>query len=170
MAVLGADRVASAELIAEYTISLDAKKPTAHGRVVFPVDSTQPAPAIDLAFVHALPCQRLLKKKRELKVLAFFDGAGRQLSGLEHPALLQPVLEARTWHDERMRAVEAAQLWERPKKALASDNPVLRRLAADFLMRHDAADVVDAAWGAPSSAARRKHERRASFPLADLCK
>ena len=63
------------------------------------------------------------------------------------------------WREERMRAVSAAQLWVEQKAALQSENPYLRHLAAEFLIQHDASDVVDEAWGARGTEAREKNEQ-----------
>lgn len=68
------------------------------------------------------------------------------------------LVESFGWREERMRAVGAEQLWAQERKALASDNPYLRHLAAEFLAQHGASEVVDAAWGAPGSDERKKNE------------
>lgn len=66
------------------------------------------------------------------------------------------------WHEERMRAVPPEQLWLEQRAALRSDNPYLRHLAAEFLIQHDAGDVVDEAWGARGTEARAQHEQASS--------
>ena len=72
------------------------------------------------------------------------------------------------WHEERMRAVGADQLWRAQRKALTSDNLYLRHLAAEFLEQHGASDVVDAVWGAAGTEAREKME--ATARIAPDCK
>ncbi len=68
------------------------------------------------------------------------------------------LVESFTWHEERMRAVGAGQLWQAQRKALTSDNPYLRHLAAEFLAQHEAQDVVDTAWGLKGTPERQKNE------------
>ncbi|MFT3711504.1 MAG: hypothetical protein QM817_28040 [Archangium sp.] len=82
--------------------------------------------------------------------------------------LVAAVSEAYGWHEERMRAVGADQLWQAERKALQSDNPYLRHLAAEFLIQHDAATVVDELWGAPGSEQREKSE--AASRIVPECK
>lgn len=106
-----------------------------------------------------------------VKLLVFLAGEPPQVKlvplttmglGLEttpHSEQLRSALiEVFDWREERMRAVGAEQLWAPQKKALASDNRYLRHLAAEFLAQHEAAEVVDAAWGAPGSDERKKNE------------
>ena len=54
------------------------------------------------------------------------------------------------------------------RKALVSDNVYLRHLAAEFLIQHGAAEVVDEVWGAPGSELRLKNE--ATARVAPDCK
>jgi hypothetical protein len=82
--------------------------------------------------------------------------------------LVAAVSEAYGWHEERMRAVGADQLWQAERKALQSDNPYLRHLAAEFLVQHDAANVVDEVWGAPGTEQRAKSE--AASRIVPECK
>ncbi|MFZ5439884.1 MAG: hypothetical protein ACOZQL_07730 [Myxococcota bacterium] len=79
-----------------------------------------------------------------------------------YDALERALVEASRWREERMRAVPASQLWAAQRAALASDNVFLRHLAAEWLVQHDAADVVDAAWGAPGTPERAEREKAAS--------
>lgn len=82
--------------------------------------------------------------------------------------LVDALTESFRWHEERMRAVGAEQLWQAQKQALVSDNPYLRHLAAEWLVQHDAASVVDALWGAPGTEERAKAE--AASRIAPECK
>lgn len=66
------------------------------------------------------------------------------------------------WREERMRAGAPGQLWLEQKAALRSENPYLRHLAAEFLVQHDAAEVVDEAWGARGTEAREQNEQASS--------
>jgi hypothetical protein len=66
------------------------------------------------------------------------------------------------WREERMRAVPPEQLWLEQRAALRSENAYLRHLAAEFLIQHDAGDVVDEAWGAQGTEARGKNEEASS--------
>lgn len=109
-----------------------------------------------------------------VKLLVFLAGQPPQVKlvplatmglGLEttggYEQLKAALVEFWGWKEERMRAVGADQLWAPQKKALASDNRYLRHLAAEFLAQHEAAEVVDAAWGAPGTDERKKHEAMA---------
>jgi hypothetical protein len=77
--------------------------------------------------------------------------------------LVAAVVEVFHWHEERMRAVGAEQLWLAQKKALRSANPYLRHLAAGWLQQHDAAEVVDLAWGQPGTPERVANEAKAAI-------
>lgn len=176
------DKVFKASTVVEFTLRYQGKaRPIAQGRMIFPPDSQDLRVAeLQLSFTAGSKCLALARKKKQLKLLAFFDEKGKQLVGVEqdrgwsteldpaYPSMVEAVLEAKSWHDERMRAVGVDQLWLQPKKALGSDNPYLRRLAADFLKTHQA-DVVDAAWGPVGSEARKKNEALATIQATDLC-
>jgi hypothetical protein len=176
------EKVFKSARIVEFTLTYDAaKKPVPLGRVIFPAESTEPAPPLGLWLTSNSPCAPLALKKKQVRLLAFFDANGKQLVGVEqdqgqgtdldptYASLVEAALEAKGWPDERMRAVGPEQLWQPQKKALQSDNPYLRRLAAVFLYSHDASDVVDAAWGAKGSAERRTNEARAANLDASFC-
>ena len=85
-----------------------------------------------------------------------------------YEALRAALIESFGWVEERMRAVGADSLWRAQRKALGSDNPYLRHLAAEFLEQHGASAVIDAAWGAPGTEAREKNE--ATARVAPDCK
>ncbi|MFO0599802.1 MAG: hypothetical protein U0228_31125 [Myxococcaceae bacterium] len=76
--------------------------------------------------------------------------------------LVAAIVEAYGWHEERMRAVGAEQLWLKQRAALVSDNGFLRHLAAEWLVQHEAGEVVDAAWGAPGTSERAANEAKAN--------
>ncbi len=155
------DKVFGAARVVELTLSYEGtKKPVATAKTLFPPESMEPAPTLTIGLTAGSPCLKAARKMKQMKLLAFFDAQGRQLVGVEqdrgegtaldpsYPSLVEAVLEAKSWHDERMRAVGAEQLWLPQKKALASSNPYLQRLAAGFLVSHGASDVVERAWGA----------------------
>lgn len=81
-------------------------------------------------------------------------------------------LETTPGYESLKSALTESFSWVRadqsPRKALDSDNVYLRHLAAEFLVQHGAADVVDAVWGAPGSEARNKNE--ATARVAPDCK
>jgi len=174
------DKVFGSARVVEFTVSY-GKPPRTEGRVLFPPESTDPLPKLALSLTSNSPCLPLARKRKQLKLIAFFDEGGRQLVGVEqdrgegtdldpaYPSLVAAVLEAKGWHEERMRAVGPEQLWQPQKKALGSDNPYLRRLAASFLQSHQAADEVDAAWGAPGSVERKQNEARATAQSGAVC-
>lgn len=116
-------------------------------------------------------CLRRTDHHVSLKLLVFLAGEPPQVKlmplvtmglGLEttprYEQLKAALIEVFDWREERMRAVGAEQLWATQKKALTSDNPYLRHLAAEFLAQHEAGEVVDAVWGAPGSDERKKNE------------
>lgn len=82
--------------------------------------------------------------------------------------LKEALVEAFGWHEERMRAVAADQLWAAQRKALVSDNPYLRHLAVEWLVQHEAEGVVDAVWGAPGTTERAQAE--AASRIVPECK
>lgn len=164
------DKVFSSTKVIEFTFSYDGKKRLAEtARIVVPSEGD--VVPMQLSFTEGSPCVALARKtKKPVKVLAFFDANGKQLVGVEqdrgegtdfdpgYAALVEAVAQAKSWKDERMRPIERDALWLRPKAALTSSNPYLRRLAAHFLKRHEAEDLVDAAWGAVGTAERKKNE------------
>lgn len=83
---------------------------------------------------------------------------------LNYPDLRLALLEAGSWHEERMVAAGPESLWKAEKKALHSDNPWLRSLAVMFLRGHGAADVIDAEWGKAGTAPRKEEEAKAVLP------
>lgn len=141
--------------VVEFTLTYEGKKaPRAVGRLLVPADGK--VPALKVTFTAASGCPRKAKKeKRAVKLLAFFDAKGKQLAGVEqdlgystdfdpaYAALVEAVLEAKSWPEERMRAVGPEQLWQKPKQALKSSNPFLPQLAAAFLIAHEAAAAAD---------------------------
>ncbi len=176
------DKVFSATTIAEFTVKLEpARPPSMTGRVVFPPEAVEPMPKLQRLLTAESPCLAPARRKKQLKLIAFFDASGKQLAGVEQDkghatdldpdylAMFEAVLEAKQWTDERMRAVAPEALWREPKKALLSENPFLRRLSATFLAAHDAVHVIDAAWGAPGTPERRAHEARAVLPSGLVC-
>ncbi len=119
-------------------------------------------------------CLRRTDHHLSVKLLVFLAGQPPRVKliplatmglGLEttrgYEQLKAALVESFDWREERMRAVGAEQLWAPQKKALASDNPYLRHLAAEFLAQHEAAAAVDAVWGAPGSDERKKNEAMA---------
>lgn len=85
-----------------------------------------------------------------------------------YEALKAALIESFGWVDERMHAVGPDSLWRAQRKALGSDNPWLRHLAAEFLEQHEASPVIDAVWGASGSETRQKNE--ATARVAPDCK
>lgn len=175
------EKVFSAVTIAEYTVKLEpARPPALTGRVVFPPELLTP-PKLQKLLTADSPCLGAARRKKSLKLIAFFDADGKQLAGVEQDkgvatdldpdylAMFEAVLEAKQWPDERMRAVAADALWQEQRRALVSENPYLRRLAASFLAAHDAADVVDAVWGALGTPERKAAEARAVLPGGLVC-
>jgi hypothetical protein len=176
------EKVFSAATIAEFTVRLEpARPPSMSGRVVFPPEVVDAPPKLQRLLTADSPCLSAARRKKQLKLIAFFDAEGKQLAGVEQDKghatdldpdylpVLEAVFEAKQWTDERMRAVAPESLWREPKKALLSENPSLRRLAATFLTAHDAAHVIDAAWGAPGTPDRKAHEARAVLPSGLVC-
>ncbi len=119
-----------------------------------------------------------------MKALVFFDKAGRAVRGVEeemglhtsvnpdYPKFVAALREARSWPEERARAVAPEMLWGAQRRILEgkSDNPYLPALAAGFLARHGAGDVVDFHWGKAGSEPRAKKELEANGPfLARVC-
>jgi hypothetical protein len=168
------DKVFGAARVVEFTLTYGSTKPSAAAtKILFPPESVDPAPGLKIGLTATSPCLKAARKKKQVKLLAFFDAEGRQLVGVEqdlgqatdldpsYPALVEAVVEAKRWHDERMRAVGVEQLWQPQKNALASSNAYLKQLAASFLVSHGAAEWVDAAWGALGSAQRKKREAAA---------
>lgn len=135
----------------------------------------QPPESVELKPFDVLrSCLHRTDHHLSVKVLVFLAGQPLQVKliplatmglGLEttprYEQLKAALIEVFDWREERMRAVGAEQLWAPQKKALAADNPYLRHLAAEFLAQHEAAEVVDVAWGAPGSDARKKNEAMA---------
>lgn len=126
-------------------------------------------------------CLRKTDHRLTVKLLVLLSGSPLKASplplfsfglGLEttpgYEALKAALVESFDWHEERMRAVGAGQLWQAQRKALATKNSYLRHLAAEFLVQHGAAVVVDEVWGAPGSEARGKNE--ATARVAPDCK
>lgn len=119
-------------------------------------------------------CLRRTDHRLSVKLLVFLAGQPPQPQvlplatmglGLEstpgYENLKAALVESFAWREERMRAVGAEQLWAPQRKALGSENPYLRHLAAEFLAQHEAAAVVDATWGPPGSDERKKNEAMA---------
>ncbi len=119
-------------------------------------------------------CLHRMDGRKSVKVLLLMTGSPARPTvfpqssfgfGLEstpgYEQLKAALVESFTWHEERMRAVGAEQLWLSERKAVISENPYLRHLAAEFLVLHDASDVVDAAWGPRGSPEREKNEAAA---------
>lgn len=176
------EKVFSAATVAEFTVRLEPTRPPAlSGRVVFPSDPALAPPKLQRLLTQDSPCLGAARRKKLLKLLAFFDADGKQLAGVEQDKgqatdldpdylpILEAVLEAKGWADERMRAVAPEALWQEQKRALRSENPYLKRLAQSFLAAHDASSVVDAAWGPPGSPERRQQEARAAVPTGVVC-
>ena len=126
-------------------------------------------------------CLRKTDHRLTVKLLVFMAGNPLKATwlpqmsfglGLEttpgYEQLKSALVESFDWVEERMRAVGAQQLWQPQRKALASDNVYLRHLAAEFLIQHGAAEVVDEVWGAPGSELRTKNE--ATARVAPDCK
>lgn len=126
-------------------------------------------------------CLRKTDHRLTVKLLIFLSGSPLEPVllpqttfglGLEttpgYEQLKAALVESFDWVEERMRAVGAQQLWREQRKALTSDNVYLRHLAAEFLIQHGAAEVVDEVWGAPGSEPRTKNEARAR--VAPDCK
>lgn len=144
-----------------------------------PMDAPE---SVELApFEVMRSCLRKTDHRLTVKVLVFMTGTPLeptwlpQMSfglGLEttpgYEQLKSALVESFDWVEERMRAVGAQQLWQPQRRALASDNGYLRHLAAEFLIAHGAADVVDEVWGAPGSETRTKNE--ATARVAPDCK
>lgn len=144
-----------------------------------PMDAPE---SVELApFEVMRSCLRRTDHRLTVKVLVLMTGAPLQPKPLPHStfglglettpgyeALKAALIESFDWREERMRAVGADQLWRAQRKALGSDNLYLRHLAAEFLVQHGAAEVLDEVWGAPGSEARVKHE--ATARVAPDCK
>jgi len=137
-------------------------------------------------FSASSPCWWKAHKHKGVRLLLFFrqdpSGALKQIAGVEqdsgrqsdlnpdYEALVAAVQQASAWHEERMRAVSADQLWPDERAALRSQDPFLLHLASAFLRAHDSASVVDEAWGAPGSEGRKQREKAASLPVDSVCK
>lgn len=126
-------------------------------------------------------CLALTNGKRSVKVLLTLTGnppapaifplatMGFAMDSTPGYAKLKEALvEAFGWHEERMRAVAADQLWAAQRKALVGDNPYLRHLAAEWLVQHDAAAVIDEVWGVAGTAERAQAE--AASRIVPECK
>ncbi len=126
-------------------------------------------------------CLRKTDHHLSVKFLVFLSGSPLETKllpqttfglGLQttpgYEQLKAALIESFDWREERMRAVGAEQLWRMQRKALGSDNPYLRHLAAEFLEQHGATEVIDAEWGAPGSETRVKNEAKAA--VAPDCK
>lgn len=144
-------------------------------RVLLPEDAEAP-PALKLPELPIPPCNA----EGTLEFLAAYtqDAKGtwkplpleQQAQGrgtscdVSYPKLIEAVLEAGHWREERMRAVAAELLWQPERKALHADNPWLRALAVEFLRTHGAAAVVDDEWGAARTPSRKVEEPKAALP------
>lgn len=142
----------------------------------------EPPESVELAPAQVIrSCLRRTDHRLTVKLLVLLSGSPPRASplpllsfglGLEttpgYEALKVALVESFDWHEERMRAVGAGQLWQAQRKALASKNPYLRHLASEFLVQHGASEVVDEVWGAPGSEARVKNE--ATARVAPDCK
>lgn len=154
-------------------------------KVVGLVASRAPLDAPETVSVQAWPvirsCLFKMDGRKSVKAVLVLTGNPVRLGllplstfgfGLEstpgYEAMKAAVVESFGWHEERMRAVGADQLWSAQRAALSSENVYLRHLAAEFLVQHDAGDVVDAAWGAVGTEEREKNEQRSR--VAPDCK
>lgn len=144
------------------------------GLVVTRVPMTPPEKVELMMFSVLRSCLHRTDHHLSVKLLVFLTGTPPQVKliplatmglGLEttrgYEQLKVALVESFSWNEERMRAVGMEQLWAQERKALASENPYLRHLAAEFLAQHEAAEVVDAVWGAPGSDERKKNEAMA---------
>lgn len=136
-----------------------------------PIDAPE---SVELApFDVMRSCLRKTDHRLKVKLLVLISGTPPRPTylpfmsfglGLEttpgYEALKFALTESFGWVVERS--------WAAQRKALASDNPYLRHLAAEFLVQHGAPEVVDELWGAPESEARMKNE--ATARVAPDCK
>ncbi len=127
------------------------------------------------------PCWWKAHEKGRLRTLGFYrksnSGKPAGFFGVEHetgmftdlnpayPELLEAITQARSWTEERMRAVAPEMLWEGQREILReSKNPYLLALAVRFLEDHDAREAVDRAWGKAGTPEREAHEKLADDP------
>ncbi len=130
-------------------------------------------------FGSGSPCWWLAHRRGGLRTLVFLeaDGEGwRPVFGVEHEwggytdlhpgydALVAALGRAGAWTDERAAAVDAAALWQDQRAALVGEDPFAMVLARDFLLAHDAAAVLDEAWGAAGTPERVGWEAQAVWP------
>lgn len=125
-------------------------------------------------------CWWLAHQRGGLRTLVFLeqgdDGGFHQIFGTEqewggftdldpgYEALVAALGRADAWTDERASAVAAPMLWQDQRAALVADDPYLLVLARDFLLAHQAASVLDEAWGAAGSPERAVREAAAVWP------
>jgi hypothetical protein len=168
---------------------IDAARKGAKVERILKILSSEAHPTVpeDLyVFTSGSPCWWKAHQRGGLRTLVFLrhesGGATRQLVGVEHEsgrytdlsptyeALVEALMRASGWHEERMRAVAAEMLWEDERAALGSDNPYLMHLAAAFLREHDSSYAIDAVWGAPGSEGRAAREKASVPPYDNVCR
>ena len=126
-------------------------------------------------------------RRKSLRVLLFFaassDGQLRQIVGVEYEtgqysdlnpeyeALVAAVRAARQWPEERMRAVDASQLWQEQRTVLrAHSNPYAVDLVIAFLRVHQGETVINKEIGSPGEDRRRKLDStRTRFLTTNIC-
>ncbi len=154
-------------------------------RVLFPPGGPTPGqlPEPALTLTPGTPCFARAATSGALKAVVLYEETKRGWRALALPGqetgrftslddgygrFIEALVEAKHWHEERMRAVGPELLWQRQKAALVSDSAYLRALARDFLVEHEAAEAVDKAWGAAGTPERAENEKNAELP-APLC-
>ena len=119
-------------------------------------------------------CLHKMDHRFTVKLLVVLNGADLRPNplpqvtyglGLETTPGYEALKQALT---ESFRWIDGDRSWASQRKALESDNTYLRHLAAEFLVQHGAAEVIDAAWGAPGSEQRTTNEAMAR--IAPDCK
>ncbi len=169
------ERALTADVVVEATVSFDGRRQTAKAeRVLWPPDAAPP----ELSGVSPVPhsCARkagtakalvFLRRTPEGRLEALPADARATSLHPDYGRLVEAVSTARSWQEERMRAVPAQMLWSEQREVLArSDNPYLLSLAVAFLSSKDASAVVDEVWGAAGTFERKKNEARAVLPPA----
>jgi hypothetical protein len=139
-----------------------------------------PVPEQPWVFGSASACWWLAHQRGAVRSLLFLQRGGpsgwQQVYGVEHEwgtysdlnadydLLVVAITRASGWVDERARAVDAAVLWQDQRQALAGDDPYLLGLTREFLLAHDAGEVLDEVWGAPGTPGRASREAAAQWP------